>query len=734
MKPILSSTRWLARVALLGAIGAATVAHAPSAHAQIAAALGKPLPSPDLPVGTVSVRVVAGSAAAPIVGTTVTLTVNDQPREARTDSAGRASFPGLPAGATVIAKVVDDDKAEHASEPFTIPDAGGTRLMITTKPWQGGAGGGAPFAGGGGGGMPEPRQLSGEARPEPQDPAGTITVRVTYDDFKDTPADVPVALVGYAADDTTSILTVKTDKDGRAQFTGLDRSGGTSYFAIAELPRNGGLDRLTSLPIMLDSQVGVRLVLSTVKRDSKDPTIDDLNKVDQQVDTPAGKVRVVLEGIADVTAQVSLVDAASKKVIGEAKPQSAAPDASRVSGRAQFQADPSLPAGTVDVEVQGGPGQAMEPLKDVKVQILPASARDLTGGLTSVTGTDGTVRMSLQVTEPQKAVLTINGRGIASQPFEITKGGGKLTVRAQWPESGRPEAMFGLSDSAAGQPGQIVYAEASFMGQHYRSLPFALLPQTGSKITIYAFPRTLFRFQLHAFVEDELLAVQGRFTIMNYSWAPYRAGPDGLIIPLPKGFKGGVVFDPDQNEVSVTADEGFRVIRPIPPGERAFHGGFSLPISGGKSDWALDLPMGSYESQMDIRLATQSMTVHAPANAQGEVKTIPQGSYYVLDNVSIRPKQSMQMTIEGMPSRSPWWAVISRLVGGLVVVTLLGGLGFALFRTPQARATPSGNAQRRQRLLEELVELERQGSNLPRATLHGKSRDQILDELEKIWD
>src|SRR5207248_10476376 len=30
------------------------------AHAQIAAAIGKPLPAPDLPAGTVSVRIVAG--------------------------------------------------------------------------------------------------------------------------------------------------------------------------------------------------------------------------------------------------------------------------------------------------------------------------------------------------------------------------------------------------------------------------------------------------------------------------------------------------------------------------------------------------------------------------------------------------------------------------------------------------------------------------------------------------
>src|SRR5262249_31054765 len=162
---------------------------------------------------------------------------NGTPRQARTDSAGRATFPGLPVGATVVAKALDEGKAEHPSEEVTIPDSGGMRVLISTKPWQGGAGE-APFAGGAGG-MPGPPSMSGEARGDRADPPGMITVRVTYNDFKDTPTGVPVALVGYAADDTINYQVQNTDGDGRVKFTGLDRSGGTSYFALALLRRNG---------------------------------------------------------------------------------------------------------------------------------------------------------------------------------------------------------------------------------------------------------------------------------------------------------------------------------------------------------------------------------------------------------------------------------------------------------------------------------------------------------------
>ena len=186
----------------LGTAGAALVAT--PAAAQVAAALGKPLPSPDLDVGTVSVRVVAGSAASPVVGTDVTLIVNNTPRVARTDSAGRATFPGLPVGAKVVARVVNDDKEEKLSEAFQIPDSGGMRVMLTTKPWQGGAGG-APFAGGGGG-MPNPRQMSGEGRSEQADPAGMLTVRLTYDDFKDSPAGVPVTMALAGAETKAVVM------------------------------------------------------------------------------------------------------------------------------------------------------------------------------------------------------------------------------------------------------------------------------------------------------------------------------------------------------------------------------------------------------------------------------------------------------------------------------------------------------------------------------------------------
>jgi hypothetical protein len=726
------SSRAVLALSILLAVPAtllATMITAAPAAAQTADALGRPLPSPDLPVGTVTVRVVAGSGASPVTGTDVTLLVNDTPRIARTDSAGRASFAGLPPGATVLAKVVDADKAEHASEPFKVPGEGGTRLMISTKPWKapegggGGDGAGGPFAGGGAG-MPNPRQMSGEPRVQAGDPPGTITVRVTYDDFQDTPEGMPVVLVGYAADATTTYQVVKTDRAGRAVFSDLDRSGGTSYFAMADLPRNGGIDRLRTTFMVLDAQSGVRVMLSAEKRASKAPAIDDLHKMDPQTGTPAGKVRVVLAGAGQIVKEISLVDVATRKVLAKAAPVAGSPDPSRLQGGADFEPDPKLPAGTLDVVATGGPGAANEPLPGVEIRVIAASSDDATGGLGSVTGADGTVRMALQVREPQKALFTINGRPLVSNPFDLAASGGKLRIRANWEDVGQSEALFDVTPA----PGQVVYAEGTFRDQFFRSLPVLLSEGHGTKVTVYVAPRVRLGFVLRAGVEDELLAVQGRFTLTNESWVPYRAGPDGLVVPAPHGFKGGVVFGADQNEVAVDAEKGFRIMRPLPPLGRQFHGGYSLPVVDGVVEWALDLPLGATSSEFAIR-EVPGMVVRTPPKAEGKSHEVEQGKFFVIGPIDILPNQSMSMTIEGLPTRPAWRIWLPGILGVLAVLVMVGGVYFALFRKPvqsAAATAAAANLTRRQRLLDELVELERSGGN-PRR------REQVLAELEDLW-
>src|SRR5580704_8253921 len=67
---------------------------------------GQPLPSPDVPAGTVTVRVIRGSLANNAVGQIVDVTVDGSKRSLTTDANGRVQVSGLKPGAQVKAVAV----------------------------------------------------------------------------------------------------------------------------------------------------------------------------------------------------------------------------------------------------------------------------------------------------------------------------------------------------------------------------------------------------------------------------------------------------------------------------------------------------------------------------------------------------------------------------------------------------------------------------------------------------
>jgi hypothetical protein len=90
---------------------------------------GVPLPAPELPSGTVSVRVVRERMGNNLSGQTVTLSVGGARRTAVTDAQGRAEFASLPVAAAVVAETTVDGEALRSRE-FTVPERGGVRVAL----------------------------------------------------------------------------------------------------------------------------------------------------------------------------------------------------------------------------------------------------------------------------------------------------------------------------------------------------------------------------------------------------------------------------------------------------------------------------------------------------------------------------------------------------------------------------------------------------------------------------
>ena len=91
---------------------------------------GMPLPVSDIPVGTVTVRLIRGQLTSPLPGETVQLTGQGMaPRSAKSDESGRAQFTGLAPGTRVKASATIDGETLQSQE-FDVPSAGGIRLML----------------------------------------------------------------------------------------------------------------------------------------------------------------------------------------------------------------------------------------------------------------------------------------------------------------------------------------------------------------------------------------------------------------------------------------------------------------------------------------------------------------------------------------------------------------------------------------------------------------------------
>lgn len=90
---------------------------------------GRAIPAPELPDGTVSVRLVRESIGNNITDHEVKVSAGGSTRTAKTDAAGRAQIVGLPSGATATAEAIVDGE-QLTSQPFQVPDLGGIRVIL----------------------------------------------------------------------------------------------------------------------------------------------------------------------------------------------------------------------------------------------------------------------------------------------------------------------------------------------------------------------------------------------------------------------------------------------------------------------------------------------------------------------------------------------------------------------------------------------------------------------------
>ena len=133
-----STALWIrAAVALCAVAGLSTLASGQMPDARQMS--GIPMPTPDAPAGTVSIRLVRGELTNNVVRHPVDLHAGPRTETAITDENGRAVFSGLQPGTSVHA-TAEIDGERVASQSFTMPPDVGIRIVLVAGV------GGAPAA------------------------------------------------------------------------------------------------------------------------------------------------------------------------------------------------------------------------------------------------------------------------------------------------------------------------------------------------------------------------------------------------------------------------------------------------------------------------------------------------------------------------------------------------------------------------------------------------------------
>jgi hypothetical protein len=739
---LLPARRARARAGLLcGALAAAALA-APvrPAAAQMQDALGKPLADSSLRLGTVSVRVVRGAltaparkaavSAQPVGGAQGQVQGQGQEQTRETDAQGRATFEGLSAGAryVITARV---DGVEVRTETFTVPERGGLRFLLSSEPlaMAGDAAGGGPAAQG----MPDPRMMSGIPRPQEGDPAGQLTVRAVQGKFSADSAGAPVGttvhLVGLGADGRITGQRGQVGKDGRVVFRDLVTDGSVTYYASAIFARQGGRDRLGSQPINMPPGTGVRLMLAGHAVDASAPPVDDLVPQGGAA-PPAGQVVVRLRGMLKDVGKVELVDATTGQVAATATPGESTPLPDEVMGRV----DPpvavaELAPGTIELRVVRARGQT--PLADIEVTLTVAGEAEAGRALTDA---DGLARFTgLPRGQKITPAATVHGKRITGDALEVpAQGGQRITILTEW--SGG-NALDGRFQGLPGDESRLYVARLRAGDRVFHSTPLQLTADRGGLASILVWSDLAFGFHGFGELDDERMFFQMRMILFNVSAAPLRKSAGEVIIPLPIGFKGARLLDESMaSKVGVDGERGLVWRGAVPPGQSEVMVEFNLPVQEGKVAVDLPLPFGAVQSQL-MFMQMPGMSLVVPPGVQQQVRQADDGREFVmLGGIDIQPAQRLVMAVQGLPVK-PLWKAQAPIVAGLVVLALLGWAVFGIFRRDPGGARHRAALEReRERLLEELVvlERERQSGALAEGRYQRGKRNLML-QLERVY-
>ncbi|AKF10655.1 carboxypeptidase-like regulatory domain-containing protein [Sandaracinus amylolyticus] len=285
---------------------------------------------------------------------------------------------------------------------------------------------------------------------------------------------------------------------------------------------------------------------------------------------------------------------------------------------------------------------------------------------------------------------------------------------------------------------QAYRVNVPFEGATYSSTPFQLPTDRGYDVRVVRLPvthddRTVLQLIGQTFVEvrDERLHVIQQAQLANMSQTPqtYVFPEGGLRVRLPEGFMAfqtqPVMTD---QRVEQVADYGMRIQGSLPPGRVTLTWAYDLPITG--RDMAVEFPV-------PFRTYIYRVITDAPPGMELEADGLPEVQSFedsgrplfgteVQRRPGDAPFESFTLRFTNIPGPGPlrWIAVAAA-----VLIALGGAYGAARGGSPE-RVAKESRERRKQELLEEAAQLERELERGEIGPQYRQSRhDAIVREL-----
>jgi hypothetical protein len=317
-----------------------------------------------------------------------------------------------------------------------------------------------------------------------------------------------------------------------------------------------------------------------------------------------------------------------------------------------------------------------------------------------------------------KAVATVDGERLESQPFTMPSSGGLRMLLVAGLKAAPGAAPSGPAPSA---PAPSVAAPGGAPGGG--AAGGAATPAVPGDVTLGGQSRFVVE------LAEEMLEVYGLFELTNLGSASVMPSKP-IVFEMPAEAKSVSVLE---GSTQMAQADGNRVTvnGPFPPGVTNVQVAYRYPYSGGSVRVTQALPMAL--SQTTVILRKLDGLQFQLANGQGQRDVPLEGRMYVVLNGGALPVGTpLALTLSGLPHHASWPMYVGIGMGALI---LIGG-GVLLFRgAPGARREEDARALkvRRATLFEQLVSLERRRTGKQRddAGLVTR-RDELMSQIEAL--